>query len=525
MKFNQPEDSTGILFTDQYQLTMAQLYFENGLHEARAQFDHFYRHNPDYGLHQAGYCINAGLELLLDWMGNARFRQEDLAYLKNLNGSRGNPLFQEPFLNWLEQHGSFECLSLRAIPEGRVVHPNTPLTIVQGPLAMAQILETALLNQLNFQTLIATKASRIYESGGRRPILEFGLRRAHGFSANAAGRAALIGGADFSSNVALSRMVDLQPKGTHAHSMVQAFLALGGTELDAFQAYADLYPDDCLLLVDTIDTLESGVPNAIKVFERLKSKGHQPLGIRLDSGDLAYLSIQSARMLDEAGFPNLAIVLSNQLDEMVLWQIQTQIRQEASKYSVDPDQLIKRLIYGVGTRLITSAGQSALDGVYKLVALERESDWVPAIKISENPEKTPNPGSKSLWRIYDQRGKADADLLCLDDELLEDSDPLILHHPIEHRTIRRIAQKSISTTESLLIEIFDEGRRVYESPTLQTIREQRQKDIERLDPGVRRVVNPHVYHVSLSERLWELKQSLTRKMRASNQSSNIITHL
>lgn len=509
-------DSTGILFTDQYQLTMAQLYFEHGLHETHAQFDHFYRSNPDYGLHQAGYCVNAGLEWLLDWMDKARFGEGEREYLSGLTGATGTRIFHGAFLNWLKEYGSFDALSLRAIPEGRVIHPTTPLTVVQGPLAISQILETALLNQLNFQILIATKASRIYESGGRRPILEFGLRRAHGLAANAAGRAALIGGADFSSNVALSRILQLPPKGTHAHSMVQVFLARGGTELDAFQAYADLYPDDCLLLVDTIDTLESGVPNAIKVFEGLKKKGHRPLGIRLDSGDLAYLSILSARMLNQAGFEDTAIVLSNQLDEMVLWQIQTQIRQEAPRYEVDPEKLFQRLVYGVGTRLITSAGQSALDGVYKLVALDGEQGWIPAIKISENPEKIPNPGNKEVWRIYDQRGKADADLLCLKDESPLESEPLILHHPIEHGTERKIPQESISRAEPLLVSILEQGRLAYESPTLAAIREQRLADIQCLDPGVRRVVNPHLYHVSLSKRLWELKQDLTRQVRQGN---------
>jgi nicotinate phosphoribosyltransferase len=330
----------------------------------------------------------------------------------------------------------------------------------------------------------------------------------------------MIGGADFSSNVALSRSIQQQPKGTHAHSMVQVFIARGGTELEAFQAYADLYPDDCLLLVDTIDTLQSGVPNAIKVFEQLKRKGHRPLGIRLDSGDLAYLSIQSAKMLDDAGFEDTAIVLSNQLDEMVLWQIQTQIHQEAPRYGVDPEQLIKRLTYGVGTRLITSAGQSALDGVYKLVALEGDRGFIPAIKISENPEKIPNPGNKNVWRIYDLRGKADADLLCLDDETPLETDPLILYHPIEHRTRRQIPQKSVSNTESLLIDVLKDGRLIYEFPTLEAIRERRQEDIQRLDPGVRRVVNPHVYHVSLSERLRKLKQSLTQQVLEGNHSGS-----
>ncbi|MDH4208443.1 MAG: nicotinate phosphoribosyltransferase, partial [Anaerolineae bacterium] len=363
MKQQQTRTAEGILLTDQYQLTMAQLYFRLGIHETQAQFDHFFRSYPDYGAHQAGYCINAGLEWLLDWMLEAHFRDQDIGYLRAQKGQAGQRLFKDDFLGWVRKNGTFEGINMRAIPEGRVVHPDVPLTVVQGPLATAQILETSLLNHLNYQTLIATKASRIKDSGHGQPLLEFGLRRAQGKGANAGARAALIGGADFTSNVGISHVLGYPPKGTHAHSMVQVFMALGEGELEAFRAYADVYPDDCLLLVDTVDTLESGVPNAIKVFEELRKQGHEPLGIRLDSGDLAYLSIQAAKMLDHAGFPDVSIVLSNQLDELVIWQITTQIQQEAPRYAVDPDRLIRRLVYGVGTRLITSQGQSALDGV------------------------------------------------------------------------------------------------------------------------------------------------------------------
>ncbi|HUV90700.1 MAG TPA: nicotinate phosphoribosyltransferase, partial [Anaerolineae bacterium] len=257
----------GILFTDQYQLTMAQLYYRMGLHEKRAQFDHFFRTYPDYGAHQAGYCINAGLAWLLDWMQEAHFRDEDLAYLRGQTSRTGGRLFHDDFLAWLRQHGTFDGITLQAIPEGRVVHPTVPLTSVQGPLVMAQILETPLLNHLNYPTLIATKAARIHESGRGRLLLEFGLRRAQEKGANAGARAALIGGADFTSNVGISHVLGYPPKGTHAHSMVQVFMALGEGELAAFRAYAGVYPDECLLLVDTIDTLESGVPNAIRVFE------------------------------------------------------------------------------------------------------------------------------------------------------------------------------------------------------------------------------------------------------------------
>ena len=284
MKPEQRATAEGILFTDEYQLTMAQLYFRMGMHETPALFEHFFRSYPSYGLHQAGYCINAGLAWLLDWMAEAHFRPEDLAYLREQRGAGGEPIFAEDFLDWLAASGNFDGINIQAIPEGRVVHPNVPLTVVEGPLAMAQILETPLLNHLNYQSLVATKAARIRQAGRGQLLLEFGLRRGQDKGANAGARAALIGGADFSSNVGLSHILGLPPKGTHAHSMVQAFLALGGSEEDAFQAYADVYPDDCLLLVDTIDTLESGIPNAIRVFERLQRKGHTPVGIRLDFG-------------------------------------------------------------------------------------------------------------------------------------------------------------------------------------------------------------------------------------------------
>jgi nicotinate phosphoribosyltransferase len=515
MKSLEQQTAEGILFTDQYQLTMAQLYYRLGLHEKKVQFDHFFRDYPNYGLHQAGYCINAGLAWLLDWMQHAYFRGKDLEYLGGQTGRTGSRVFADDFLDWLGRTApdSFAAITMRAIPEGRVVHPNVPLTVVQGPLAIAQILETPLLNQLNYQTLIATKAARIRDSGRGRLLLEFGLRRGHEKGANAGTRAALIGGADFSSNVGISQVLGYPPKGTHAHSMVQVFIALGLGELEAFRAYADVYPDDCLLLVDTIDTMQSGLPNAIKVFEELRRKDHEPVGIRLDSGDLAHLSIQAAKMLNEAGFPNTSIVLSNNLDELVIWQIITQIIEEASRYGVDPNQLIGRLAYGVGTRLITSQGDSALGGVYKLVAVRHKGEWVPAIKISESPSKTPNPGHKQVWRLYDRRGKATADLLSLDDEVPANTPRLVLRHPSDHTKYRIVGQDEITEIEPLLVEILRQGKLVYDLPSIEEMRWRRQIDLERLDPGVRRIMNPHIYHVSLTQPLWDLKQNLIVSMK------------
>lgn len=511
-KFNE-KITEGILFTDQYQLVMSQLYFIHGLHEKTVRFDHFFRNYPDYGIHKAGYCVNAGLEWFIDWMLNSKFGKEEIDVLKSQKSSTGKQLFQNDFLQWLTKAGNFDQLSIKAIPEGRIVHPNVPLTIVEGPMAIAQIIETALLNQLNYQTLIATKASRIFEVGRRQLLLEFGARRAHDKGAIAGVRGALIGGAHFSSNVGISHALGFPPKGTHAHSMVQLFITLGMSELDAFQSFADLYPDDCIFLVDTVNTLESGVPNAIKVFEKLRKKGHKPAGIRMDSGDLAYLSIKAAKMLNDAGFPDVKIVLSNELDEMNLWQIITQIIEEAPKSGMDSEKIIKRLAYGVGTRLITSSGDSSLGGVYKLVSVKNNDKWIPAIKISETPEKIPNPGNKAVWRIYDKNSKATADLIGLENENPHEYKKLKLHHPSDQTKVRILDKLNISKIEPLLVNVVKNGKPVYDFPPIVEIRKVRLKDIEALDSGVKRLINPHKYHVSLTQKLWELKQNLITNMK------------
>ncbi len=516
MKESQRKTAEGILLTDQYQLTMAQVYYRMGLNEKKVQFDHFFRNYPDYGTHKAGYCINAGLEWIVNWMQTAHFRKEDIEYLRSQTTTTGDQLFDEEFLTWLRKNGTFDSISLLAIPEGRVVHPNVPLTVVQGSLAMAQILESPLLNQLNYQSLIATKAARIHEAGRGQTLIEFGMRRGHEKGVNAGIRAALIGGADFSSTVGISHVLGYPPKGTHAHSMVQVFMALGEGELGAFRAYADVYPDDCILLVDTINTLGSGVPNAIKVFEELKRKGHEPVGIRLDSGDLAYFSIQAAKMLNDAGFTEAKIVLSNQLDELVIWQIITQIEEEAPRYGVDADNLIRRLIYGVGTRLITSNGDSALDGVYKVVAVEEKGEWIPAIKLSETPIKTLNPGYKPVWRVYDDRSKATADVLGLQCDDPIKNKRITLHHPTDHTKLRILSKGEVSEVEPLLTLVLAEGRLTYDLPSIDEIRAVRKNDISRLDSGVKRIVNPHIYHVSLTQGLWDLKQSLIESLKKDN---------
>jgi len=502
----------GVLYTDQYQLTMAQLYFREGLAERPARFEHVFRSYPDYGRHQAGYCVNAGAAWLADWIQSARFDEASLDHLRSHQDHAGRRLFDEDFLVWLSQVGDFSSLSFEAIPEGRVVHPNVPLTVVQGPLALAQLIETPLLNHLNFQTLIATKASRVVEAARGGSVIEFGMRRAPERAASAASRASLIGGAIGSSASGLSYELGFVPSGTHAHSMVQVFMALGQGELGAFRAYAELYPDDCLLLVDTIDTIDSGIPNAITVFEELRARGHEPIGIRLDSGDLAYLAIQASKMLDDAGFGDVAIVLSSNLDELTIWQILNQIMVEARQYGQDPDRLISRLVYGVGTRMSTSDGDPSLDGVYKLVSIENDEQWRPAIKLSDTPAKVINPGRKRIWRIYGSRGTATADLLAQVDEAIDE--PLVLHHPSAQGVRRSLTSDQISGREELL-EPFDPWVPVEQYEAVVQARQRREADLERLDPGVRRLVNPHVYHVSLSEESLALKRKLIAQLSRS----------
>ncbi|MDH3499525.1 MAG: nicotinate phosphoribosyltransferase [Acidimicrobiia bacterium] len=512
----QPHDratAEGILLTDQYQLSMAQLYFREGLHTRPAQFDYFFRSYPDYGMHQAGYAVTAGLEWLLDWMEQSSFDASVIELLRSKTTSTGKPFYDETFLEWLSEHGDLGSIVMRAVPEGRVVHANAPVAVVEGPLIMGQILETSLLNHLNYPTLIATKASRMVGAARGGPVLEFGVRRGPGSGSNAGARAAMIGGAAFTSNVGISQVLGYDPKGTHAHSMVQAYMAVGAGELEAFRAFARSYPDDCVLLVDTIDTLDSGVPNAITVFKELRVAGHEPIGIRLDSGDLAYLAIRSARELNRAGFDQCQIVLSSNLDELAIWQILSQIDAEASRYGVDPKALIARLVYGVGTRLITSAGHAALDGVYKLAAIENDGEWAPAIKVSENPEKVPTPGDKRVWRVYDNRGLATADVITQSDEDPAASTSMQLFHPHRPGSHRTLRQADISGLEPLHADVLAKGERLAGRPSIDEMRARRQADLDRLDPGVRRLINPHVYHVSLSAKTKALQSELVTRAR------------
>ena len=507
MSSQHPPVNEGILFADLYELTMAQLYLRAGMHDTPAQFNAFYRHNPDFGGHQAGYCVTAGLDDLLAWMERAQPNQDDLDALGSLRSAKGGRLFDDAFLDWLGEQGGFPGVRVLTPAEGRVIHPHAPFAVVEGPLAAAQLLETALLNHLNYPTLIATRATRIKQAARGGPVVDFGMRRGHARGVNAGSRAALIGGLDGTSNTGQALALGTAPRGTHAHSLVQAFMAAGMQELDAFRAYAETFPDDCLLLLDTVDTLHSGLPNAITVFEELRRAGHEPRGVRLDSGDLAHLAIQVAKELDRAGFGTVTITLSNQLDELTIWQILEQIEDEAPRYGVDPAPLIRRLGYGVGTRLLTSHGAPALDGVYKLVSLRHQGAWAPTIKRSDTLTKATTPGPKRVYRVYDERGMATADLVTLDHEAPSADAPLHLRHPIE-RTSRTLQPADIGGIESLLEVAWHNGRRSGPAPDLATLQQRRHADEERLDPGVRRLINPHIYHVSLSDTLWKLKQDL-----------------
>ncbi|MDQ7032072.1 MAG: nicotinate phosphoribosyltransferase [Desulfonauticus sp.] len=501
----------GFLFTDFYQLTMAQVYFNYDLHLLEAQFEYFFRSYPNYGQHQAGFCIFAGLETFFQWLNRAKPTPKDLDYLKTLTSRNKKPLFSPAFLDWLAQI-DFRELEIKAIPEGRAVHPYVPLVTVKGPFALAQLIETPLLNTLNYQTLIATKAARIKEAAWGQTVMDFGLRRAQWLGGNAGTRAALIGGVEFSSNVGTSSILNLPPKGTHAHSLVQAFMALGYSEEQAFEAFAQIFPDDCILLIDTINTLESGLPNAIKIFQKLQKKGHKPLGIRIDSGDLAYLAVQCYLELKKAHLEDCLIILSNQLDELVIQQIITQIKQEAHDYHIIPEEIISKLVFGTGTRLITSAGCCSLDGVYKLTAIKKHSDWEPALKISDSPSKLLIPGEKKTYRLTDKRNKYMVDLICLEtEELPFNNKEFTIFHPQDSNVFRTIQSKDIAKIELLQIDIQKNGQIVYDFPDLKTIQKQKEKDLEHLDKGVKRLIKPHNYHVSITKQVYALREKLLKK--------------
>ena len=471
------------LLTDLYELTMMQGYFKEKDANETVIFDAFYRSNPGGN----GYAICAGLEQVIEYIKELEFNSEDVDYL------RSTGLFEEDFLEYL-LHFRFSG-DIYAIPEGTVIFPREPLVKVIAPIMEAQLVETALLTIINHQSLIATKTARVVFAAEGDGVMEFGLRRAQGPDAGIYGaRAAMIGGCVGTSNVLAGKMFSVPVKGTHAHSWIMSF----PDELSAFRSYAKLYPNACILLVDTYDTLKSGVPNAIKVFKEMK-EANIPLtsyGIRLDSGDLAYLSKKAKKMLMEAGFPDAIISASNDLDETLINSLKIQGATINS--------------WGVGTNLITSKDCPSFGGVYKLAAvLDRKTgEFNPKIKLSENAEKITNPGNKEIKRIYSREtGKIIADLICLEGEVYDENHSLLLFDPIETWKKTHLAPNTY-TMRDLLIPVFQKGKCVYESPAVMDIQAYCKKELDTLWDESRRLVNPHEVHVDLSKPLWNMKNQL-----------------
>lgn len=470
------------LLTDLYELTMMQGYFKNKDRNETVIFDAFYRNNPG----DSGYAIAAGLEQVIDYIKNLHFSKEDITYLKSLN------IFEDDFLSYLE---NFKFSGdIYAIPEGSVMLPREPMVKVIAPIMEAQLIETAILNIINHQSLIATKASRVCYAAKGDGIMEFGLRRAQGPDAGVYGaRAAIIGGCIGTSNVLAGKLFDVPVKGTHAHSWIMSF----PDEYTAFKSYANLYPNACILLVDTYDTLKSGVPNAIKVFQEMKDAGipFTLYGIRLDSGDLAYLSKKARKMLDQAGFHDAVISASNDLDEFLIDSLKSQGAAITS--------------WGVGTHLITSKDNPSFGGVYKLAAVMDENGvFIPKIKLSENTEKVTNPGDKIIYRVYEKdTGKFKADLICLSDEVYNENDPLLLFDPQEPWKKTKLAGGTY-TLRPMLTQIFKKGECCYTSPKVMEIREYCKHELDTLWDETRRFVNPHKVYVDLSQKLYDIKIEL-----------------
>ncbi|UCG90149.1 MAG: nicotinate phosphoribosyltransferase [Candidatus Heimdallarchaeota archaeon] len=479
------------LFTDLYQLTMGQGYYDLDI-KKDATFDLFFRLNPFDG----GYTIACGIPLALEYLSNVKFSESDINYL------REQKMFSEEFLEYL--------LKLRftgkveGVKEGSIIFPYTPILSVTGPIIETQLVETALLNIINYSTLIATKAARIVNAAKAGRIIEFGLRRAQGDSAYIGVRAALVGGCIGTSFVQGGKIWDCPIVGTQAHSWVQAF----NSELESFRSYAEVFPDKCLLLIDTYDVLKSGVPHAIKVAESLRERGKDILGVRIDSGDLAYLSVEVYREFKRAGFPNISIVLSNELDEFTINAIVQQIVERGNNDTEEKilcNETISRLTYGVGTKLITGGQQGALGGVYKLVALNGE----PRIKVSENITKTINPGVKKVWRISDD-GKFLADVIGLEEEK-EPSTGEWIHHPIEQLKKYQLPQNI--QVEPLHDLIMKDGRILTDEKSYSWRAAQAfcKNQLSNLDSTYKRLLNPHIYKVSLTKKLYDLKINMIKQ--------------
>lgn len=474
------------LLTDLYQLTMMQGYFETQEKNETVVFDMFFRSNPNHN----GYSVMAGLEQVIEYVKNLHFSYEDVDYLRGLG------IFSDDFLHYIS--GFHFSGDIYAIPEGSVIFPKEPLLKVVAPIMEAQLIETAILNILNHQCLIATKASRVVHAAQGDGIMEFGLRRAQGPDAGLYGaRAAIIGGCVGTSNVLAGQMFDVPVMGTHAHAWIMSFK----DEYTAFKKYAELYPDACTLLVDTYDTLKSGVPNAIRVFQEMRDAGIKPksYGIRLDSGDLAYLSKKARKMLDQAGFPDAKIAASNDLDESLINDLKIQ----GAKIDT----------WGVGTHLITSKDCPSFGGVYKLAAIMNENgEMEPKIKLSENTEKITNPGNKTIYRIYDKEsGKVRADLICFVDEVFDPEEDLLLFDP--NATWKKTHLEGGSyTMKELLKPIFINGECVYESPSVKEIAAFCKEEKATLWDETLRLVYPHKVYVDLSQKLYDTKQKLLNDM-------------
>jgi nicotinate phosphoribosyltransferase len=483
------------LLTDFYQLTMSYGYWKSGWHQNEGVFHLFFRKTP----FQGGFTVAAGLEYVIDFLDNFHFEASDLAYLEQLIGIDDQPYFPSEFLDYLSRLKFTGHVD--AVPEGTVVFPYEPLLRIQGPLIECHLLESVLLNLVNFSTLIATKAARMHVAAQGDPVLEFGLRRAQGIDgALTASRAAYIGGCDSTSNVLAGKLFGIPVKGTHSHSWVMAF----DDELESFQEYARAMPNNCIFLVDTYDTLE-GVKKAIEVGHWLKSQGKKWLGIRLDSGDLADLSIKSRQLLDQAGFPETKIVASNELDEIIISELKRQGAQIA--------------VWGVGTHLVTAKGQSALDGVYKLSAIrEPKGEWKYKLKLSEQMSKVSNPGILQVRRFYlNSVNVADViyDIHNPPKEECKIVDPL-------DPTKERILKKGLESRD-LLQPIFRDGKRVYEMPSLEEIRKTTQRELAGFPVGMKRFLNPHVYVVGMEKTLYDLKVNIIKQIR--NQTSQRIINL
>jgi len=475
------------LLTDLYQLTMMNGYLKYDRKDEVAVFDVFFRQNG-----MITYSLACGLEQVVDYILNLKFGPEEIEYLDSLG------IFDSKFLDYLK--GFKFTGDVYAVPEGTVVFPGEPILTVKAPIIEAQLIETAILNIMNFQTLIASKSAKINYVAKGDPVMEFGLRRAQAPDAGIYGaRAAVIGGCSSTSNVLAGKMFDIPVSGTHAHSWVMNFK----DEYTAFMEYAKVYPDNTLLLVDTYDTLKQGVPNAIKVFDWLRENGHEPKGIRLDSGDLAYLSKKARVMLDKAGYPNAKICASGDLDEESI----NSLKNQGAKID----------IWGVGTRLITSKDMPALGGVYKLSAIiDKDGNVTPKIKVSETVEKITNPGIKGIYRVYDKEtGKAEADVICLREEKpVDTSKPLTLTHPTERWKKTTYTNYTI---KNLQVDVIKDGKLVYNMPTLKEIKAFAKEELDSFWDEYKRLDRPHVYKVDLSDELFELKKSMLEVIRGESK--------